>query len=202
MTPAVVNSATGLPQRAASDRGMNALSSEDFFRLLVTELQQQDPLAPAKTGDMINQVAQIRSIEQSKTLNDTLQAMQANAQQAGVSVLIGKFVVAHAKDADGVEQQLSGVVTGVRFDVDGSAWLDLDNGTTVAVSDVKRIMSTEAAELAQLTTPKAAPAAAPTTDAAAPATSPAATAKTAAPGMVPPAYDLFPWIDLKGTITL
>ncbi len=208
MATTAINPTTGLPQSSTTTgRGMEALSSEDFFRLLITELQQQDPLAPAKTGDMINQVAQIRSIEQSHTLNQTLRALQNSQQQAGVSALLGKFVVATPKDASGVASQASGIVTGVRFDVDGSAWLDLDSGQTVALADVKRIMTPEAAELAQLTTGRSTtgtPAPAATTDtataAATTSAAPATTAKSVAPP--PPEYDLLPWLDLKGSFSL
>ncbi len=208
MATTAINPTTGLPQSSTpSGRGMEALSSEDFFRLLITELQQQDPLAPAKTGDMINQVAQIRSIEQSHTLNQTLRALQNSQQQAGVSALLGKFVVATPKDASGVASEASGIVTGVRFDADGSAWLDLDSGQTVALVDVKRIMTPEAAELAQLTAGRstaAAPASGATTEtattAATTSTAPATTAKSVAPA--PPEYDLLPWIDLKGSFSL
>ena len=41
-----LNTAGGAAQR--TDRGVGALKSEDFFRILITELRQQDPLQPAK----------------------------------------------------------------------------------------------------------------------------------------------------------
>jgi len=138
--------ATTIQPRVATDRGLGALRSEDFFNILVTELRQQDPLAPSKTADMINQVAQIRSIELSKRLTDTLAQLSSRQQTAGASALLGKHVTATVTGADGTKTEVSGIVTGVRFTSDGAVVLELDTGQSVLASNVTRITSPEAAE--------------------------------------------------------
>ena len=122
---------------------MNSLQSEDFFKILVTELQQQDPLQPSKTSDLIGQVSQIRSIELSKNLTDALTQVTRNQRVAGASELIGKYVTATVEGTDGTTQEVSGVVTSVRFDADGSAVLELDTGQSVPADSVTRITSAE-----------------------------------------------------------
>ena len=139
-----VNSATSA-LIARTDRGLGTMKSEDFFKLLVTELKQQDPFQPAKTGDMINQVSQIRSIELSKQLTDVLGNLTANQQTVGTGELLGKYVTAQLSDADGKPQEVAGVVTGVRFEADGTAILELDNGQTVPAKAVTRIQTADAA---------------------------------------------------------
>lgn len=127
--------------------GASALQSEDFFRILVTELEQQDPLKPADTASMIAQVSQIRSIELSKQLSEALSQIARQQRITGVSDLLGKYVVATVTAADGSEQEISGVVTGVRFDADGSPILELDTGQAVPAASVTRITSVETSEL-------------------------------------------------------
>ncbi len=134
-------SAVGLlaaPQRS-NDRGLDSLKSEDFFRILVTELQQQDPLDPSETSDMISQVSDIRSIELSDTLNGSLDALAAQQRTANAGSLIGKYVSALTTTPEGTANLTEGVVTGVRFDDSGNAILELDTGQAINATDVQRI---------------------------------------------------------------
>ncbi len=66
--------ATGQPAvqpRAAT--GFDALGQGDFLRLLVTQLEQQDPLEPVDNKDMLAQMAQFSSLAGTTETNDTLQ---------------------------------------------------------------------------------------------------------------------------------
>ncbi|MCA9244492.1 MAG: hypothetical protein KDA32_11085 [Phycisphaerales bacterium] len=129
-----------------SQRGLSSMKSEDFFRIMVTEMQQQDPFEPTKTADMIGQVSQIRSIEQSSTLNDTLTELTRNQRVGGASDLIGKYVIASTPTGSGDASLVDGVVTGVSFGPDGAASLELDNGLRVPMSGVTNVMTVEEAE--------------------------------------------------------
>lgn len=129
------------PSTPRSDRGLSSLKSEDFFKILVTELQQQDPMKPSNTSDMISNVSQIRSIELSGKLSDSLDAIAKQQRTAGTSELIGKYVTAQSTGVDGVPVQKAGVVTGVRFNSDGVAILELDSGDSIVASDVTEITS-------------------------------------------------------------
>ncbi len=130
---------------AGAKRGLTNLKSEDFFRLLIAELRQQDPLQPSKTEDMIGQVSQIRSIELSGQLTDALSAITQQQRTSGASDLLGKYVTAHVAGDDGQPVQQSGIVTGVRFDADGSAILELDSGFAIRAADVTLVTTSDQA---------------------------------------------------------
>ncbi len=130
----------------STERGTRALQSEDFFKLLVAELEQQDPLEPNDTSDMVAQVSQIRSIELSQQLTDALSTMSNQQQLAGVSDMLGKYVSASLQDQEGMEYEVAGVVTGVRFDSGGAAALELDTGEVIPASAVTHIAAVNAAE--------------------------------------------------------
>lgn len=139
-TAAVANAGAPAPQ----ERGLSSLKSEDFFRILVTEMQQQDPLAPSETSDMISQVSQIRTIELSDQLTGTLDALAQQQRTANVSGLVGKFVSAEVTAADGSKSTVQGVVMAVRFDPDGTTVLELDSGEAVRAQDVRHVTTVEA----------------------------------------------------------
>lgn len=136
----------GLTQTKRQDRGIGALKSEDFFKILVTELQQQDPLNPAETSDMIGNVSQIRSIELSSQLSDTLDSLVKQQRTAGTTDMIGKYIVAFSANEAGEAQPVEGVVSSVYFGSDGSAVLELDTGQAVRAADVSQMTTPEEAE--------------------------------------------------------
>lgn len=202
MATTSVNSATATAatntQSTATERGMGSLKSEDFFKILVTELKQQDPFEPAKTADMINQVSQIRSIELSKQLTDTLSQLSQQQHTAGASELLGKYVTATVEDSSGTQYEVSGVVTGVSFNTDGSAVLELDTGNSILASDVTRITSVDNANTQTPATSKTAANSAKT----AAASTTAGATNSAAQTANPSSTGLFPWLTLDAGIHL
>ncbi|MCG3126162.1 MAG: hypothetical protein CHACPFDD_00992 [Phycisphaerae bacterium] len=138
----------GAATAARPDRGLASLRSEDFFSLLISELKQQDPLEPSKTSDMIDQVAQIRSIELSGNLNESLAKLADQNGAASVAGLLGRHVTAVIKSGVGQETTVAGVVTGVRFGEDGTPVLELDSGQTVPLSAVRSVATLESVEAA------------------------------------------------------
>lgn len=144
METTAIGPASGAP-RVVRDRGLESLKSEDFFRILTSELARQDPLEPAKTSEMISNVSQIRSIEVSGKLADALERIARQQTVVGLSEFLGKFVSATVRAADGTETVVEGIVTGVRINPDGAAVLELDSGQTVAITDVKRVTTPEGA---------------------------------------------------------
>lgn len=81
----------------------NQLGKDDFLRLLVTQLQNQDPLNPLQGTEFVSQLAQFSSLEQLTNINgaleQNLQASQAMTQSIGNSLaatLVGKEVRASA----------------------------------------------------------------------------------------------------------
>lgn len=133
---------------ARPNRGLSSLKSEDFFKLLVNEMQHQDPFEPAKTGDMISQVSQLRNIEMSSQFTQAMQTLSSSQRAIGTSELLGKFVLAQVDSGagDGSTMTVGGVVTGVRFQEDGTAMLELDTGDAIRTTAVQRVLTVEEAE--------------------------------------------------------
>ena len=101
--------------------GVTAQETKDqFLQLLVTQLQNQDPLDPVKQEDFLSQLAQFSSLEGIENLNTTIE-QQVAIQEKGLrfqeltqaATLVGTQVEYQAVDADGKPETRSGFVDGV-----------------------------------------------------------------------------------------
>lgn len=78
---------------AAEAAGANALGREEFLKLLIAQLENQDPMQPAQDTEFVAQLATFSSLEQLITANDNLELLslgQANLINSQVLNLIGK----------------------------------------------------------------------------------------------------------------
>jgi flagellar basal-body rod modification protein FlgD len=71
---------------------LNSVSLDDFLKLLVTELQNQDPMSPMDNSQILQQVSQIKSIESNQRLSDTLTSMQSQQNLVAASAMLQKTI--------------------------------------------------------------------------------------------------------------
>ena len=89
-----INQITGQGlQLTSAIAGKNAMGKEDFLKLLVAQLQNQDPLKPSDPTEFTAQLAQFSSLEQLFAVNTSLEKLAAAQNMSSLS-LIGKEVVA------------------------------------------------------------------------------------------------------------
>lgn len=87
------------------------LSMDDLLKLLLTELNYQDPLKPVDNKEFLTQMAQFTSLDTTRQLNENIQRLLA-AQSLNQSVgLIGRTVDA-TTETNGV---VSGRVTALQL---------------------------------------------------------------------------------------
>src|SRR3954470_1613346 len=68
------------------------LGKDDFLKLMVTQLQHQDPLNPTEDRDFMGQMAQFSSLEQTANMAQTLSQMSSASQVSQGVSLIGHTV--------------------------------------------------------------------------------------------------------------
>jgi len=70
----------------------NDMSSEEFMKIIFTELQQQDPFKPNDSSALLEQLNSIRSIESDIQMGEKLESIVFQNQLSSAGGLIGKRV--------------------------------------------------------------------------------------------------------------
>lgn len=78
--------------------GFAGMTSEDFMKLLITQLQNQDPSNPMDSDQLLNQVSQMRSLQANLELETAMKGLTLSQQLSSASNLIGKTITAVTGD--------------------------------------------------------------------------------------------------------
>ncbi len=132
-------SSRGAP--ASSGNAFDAFSSQDFLELMFSELTNQDPLEPSDTGDLINQIGQIRSIEADVNLSTQLESIVKRSEIASAGNLVGSYIVGLTES--GLAQE--GLVLSVSVTDDGPV-LNLHNNARIPLNSVQEFVDPAAFE--------------------------------------------------------
>lgn len=94
ITSTGLNAATNAEYAATVDTtNKNILGKDDFMKLLLTELQYQDPTEPMDSEKILTQTSQLATLEASENTNKALSDLAAslgNSQQFSTIAAIGK----------------------------------------------------------------------------------------------------------------
>lgn len=117
--------------------GSTNLGKDDFLKLLIAQLANQDPLNPMKDREFISQMASFSTLEQMFNMNETLTswvAHQNNGQLLQYSELINKEITytRSIENEDGTTEELTetGTVAKIHFE-NGETTIELSDGTRV-----------------------------------------------------------------------
>ena len=122
------------------------LSSEDFIRIIFTELSNQDPFEPNDSSALLEQLNSIRSIESDLQLQDRLENLVTQNQLASAGSLVGTFVSGLTADL----ARADGLVIGISRNGE-QVNLDLDNGYQIPMNQLETVLDPQilAQQLAQ-----------------------------------------------------
>jgi flagellar hook assembly protein FlgD len=84
------------------------------MKLLVTQLQNQNPLEPMDNNEMASQLAQLSQLGQIESLNSSFAAVMANTERSYANSLIDRNVTFFTEDeVTGASKKLTGRVDSV-----------------------------------------------------------------------------------------
>ncbi|ODA31082.1 flagellar hook assembly protein FlgD [Planctopirus hydrillae] len=105
-----IDPVTGKPKEVPviplDKQGFNALDTEAFMKLLITQLQNQDPSNPMSNEELLSQISQMRNLTSDIELTDALEGLTLSQQLNSSTAFLGKEI--KGTTANGTE--VSGVV--------------------------------------------------------------------------------------------
>jgi flagellar basal-body rod modification protein FlgD len=128
-------------QKEAKSTGSNILGKDDFLKILLVQLQNQDPLNPMQDKEFIAQMATFSTLEQMTNMNKMMENFVN--QQLGDSILkyssmIGKKIEWEQPTWEETTASESGVVKSVKWK-NNEIVLELEDGTEVNSKWIIRI---------------------------------------------------------------
>ncbi len=128
---------TNQPVKAQSG-DFSSLGSAEFFKLIIADLLNQDPLNPMDNQKLLEQISLIRDIEMRNETSTSLRSLIDQQRFGSAATLLGQYV--EGNESAGFA---TGVVAGVRFDEQGTAVLMLDGGAEMPLSSLLTVTSLE-----------------------------------------------------------
>ena len=103
--------------------GQEFIGKDGFIKLLITQLQNQDPLEPMSNEDFAAQLAQFSSLEQMQNLNDSFGKLMDLTRIGSSASLIGKGVsyldLSTGLNSSGVVEKVILKSDGLYFSING-----------------------------------------------------------------------------------
>lgn len=135
-------------KESKSKTGSNVLGKDDFLKLLITQLQNQDPTNPLSDTDFIAQMATFSSLEQMTNINTAINKLVEQDKQSQLisyHQFIGKEVSwQKLKELENGKTEISngiGTVAGIHFNEDQVA-LVLEDGTELGPANISQVSQT------------------------------------------------------------
>ncbi|MER2105571.1 MAG: flagellar hook assembly protein FlgD [Solibacillus sp.] len=138
--------APGIKTTTETDNG--ALGKDAFLKILITQLQNQDPTSPMDDKEFIAQMAQFSSLEQMQNMTTAMENLLSSQQQTQMmsyTNFIGKEVKWHEVtdkvDADDkpITTEGTGVITELKF-VNGDPIFKLSDGKEISPGNVSSVL--------------------------------------------------------------
>jgi len=126
------SSTTGTDSTSSS----SGFSEADFYKLLIAEMQNQDPTDPVDNKEMVLQLAQFSACQSTQSLNSNMSSYITTASLGTATGLIGKTVT--YLNSEGTYE--SGTVTAVKKSDD--SYTVTINNSDVALSSISQIAPT------------------------------------------------------------
>jgi flagellar basal-body rod modification protein FlgD len=99
------SASSGNTTQSSGQNGFAALTSQDFLKMLITELKNQDPTQPVSNSELLQQLSQMQALQSNVELKSTLDDFANNEQIASGASFLGKVV----SGTDANSNQVSGV---------------------------------------------------------------------------------------------
>jgi flagellar hook assembly protein FlgD len=110
----------------------------DYMKLLITQLQNQNPLEPLDNNEMASQLTQFSQLQQLETMNQSFERILNSVERNYACSLLGKEVSFAAETETGTVDTQKGTVEQVYNNADGEIWLMVGDHA-IGLEDVQSV---------------------------------------------------------------
>jgi flagellar basal-body rod modification protein FlgD len=130
-----IDPVTGLQNSSVqpSKTPSSELGQVDFMKLIVAQMQNQNPLEPQSNTDFMAQMAQFEALNQMKAMADGMKVLQGVNELSSATSMLGKTIAGKTVDATGVTRDAVG------REMFGSAFAELTSQQKVQVNLDSRV---------------------------------------------------------------
>ncbi|HUY91743.1 MAG TPA: flagellar hook capping FlgD N-terminal domain-containing protein [Pirellulales bacterium] len=128
-------SATSTAKNSTNASSFASLTPDDFLKMLITELQNQDPMNPTDNTQILQQISEMSNIAATSSLTSSLNGMLTEQNLSAASALVGRNVTGLADDGSNA----SGKVDSVTI-ANGTAKLNIGQ-QTVSLKNIQQVTS-------------------------------------------------------------
>lgn len=134
-TTAAATVGTEAQQHTAGNELVSAVDADTFLELLLTELQNQDPLEPMSNAELVKQLSQIWELQSNMELTETLESVRLGQNLGAANGMLGRLVAGLNEDSESIVGRVDGVsiADGKAKLYVGESMIDLENVSDVFV---------------------------------------------------------------------
>ncbi len=130
----IASQTTAAAPASTSTGTIRGMTASDFLNLMIEQLAHQDPLNPTDSNQLLNQMAQISTLQSNSQMQTSLSGLTLQQSIGAGGNLIGK----HVQGLSDNNEQVDGIVTSIKVE-NKKVFLELETGKSLAMENVTGI---------------------------------------------------------------
>lgn len=129
-------STTSIASQSASSQAAKkaTLDYDTFLKLLIAQMQNQDPTDPMDATEQVSQLATFSQVEQTIETNKNLESLIQSSMLSQAGTFVGKTVTSDDGEIKGVVEKIKIYSDGILATLEGGETLAIGPGVTVSES--------------------------------------------------------------------
>lgn len=124
---------------SSSDAAAASLDYNSFLKLLITQMQNQDPTDPMDATEQVSQLATFSQVEQSIKMNTNLESLIKQSNLTNASNYIGKTLTSADGKTSGVVVTVEVTSEGLTATTAAGKLINISQGITISDGDLVTI---------------------------------------------------------------
>jgi flagellar basal-body rod modification protein FlgD len=131
-TSSTTTTTTAKTSASSTDAAAASLDYNSFLKLLITQMQNQDPTDPMDATEQVSQLATFSQVEQSIKMNSNLESLINQSNLSNASNYIGKTITSADGKTSGVVASVEVTSAGLTAKTVEGKLINVEQGITIS----------------------------------------------------------------------